>query len=130
MNFELKWGIHFPLMAFICGNRIVVLFPIFTISLLKMKKLMMIPLLAILVITVPIAIADEDEYEDAEDDDRMGFGLMEQEREREHQDDQEIAIGSDIGNMILYGTIAAIVASVGYTGFKIYRAKRPAFSKT
>jgi len=128
VNFELKWRLHFPLVAFICGNCIVVLFPIFAISLLKMKKLT-IPILALLVITVPIAIADEDEYEDRKDD-RMGFGLMEREREREHQDDQEIAIGSDIGNMILYGTIAAIVASVGYTGFKIYRAKRSAFSKT
>ena len=93
-----------------------------------MKKLM-IPVLVILVITVPIAIADENEYEDKEDD-QMGFGLMEREREREHQDDQEIAIGSDIGNIILYGTIAAIVASVSYTGFKIYKAKRCAFSKT
>ena len=94
-----------------------------------MRKLL-IPILALLVITVPIAVADEDEYkDDDEEKDRIGFGLMEREREREHQDDEEIAIGSDIGNMILYGTIAAIIASVGYTGFKIYRAKRPAVSK-
>ena len=117
-------------MTFICGNCIVVLFAIFTTLSLKMKKLL-IPILALLVITVPIAVADEDEYEDEErEEDRMGFGFMEREREREHQDDnEEIAIGSNIGNMILYGTIAAIIASVGYTGFKIYRAKRPAVSK-
>ena len=126
VNLKLKETTHFPLMTFICGNCILVLFAIFTIFLLKMKKLL-IPILALLVITVPIAVADEDEYE--EEEDRTGFGLMEREREREHQDDEEIAIGSDVGNMILYGTIGAIVASVGYTGFKIYRAKRPAVSK-
>ena len=90
-----------------------------------MKKLL-IPMLAILVITVPMAFADEDEYED---DDREGFGFMEREREREHRENQEIAIGSDIGNVILYGTIAAIVGSVVYTALKIYRAKRPSVSK-
>lgn len=94
---------------------------------IEMKKLLFL-MLILLVISVPIAIADEDEYED-EKEDRMGFGIMEREREREHQDDAELAIGSDTGNMILYGTIAAIVASVGYTGFKLYRTKKSQISK-
>jgi len=85
-------------------------------------------MLILLIVSMPIAIADEDEYED-DDEDRMGFGIMEREREREHQDDAELAIGSDIGNMILYGTIAAIIASVVYTGFKLYQAKKPKVSK-
>lgn len=81
-----------------------------------MKKLV-IPILILLMVSIPVAIAGDDEDEE----ERIGFGIME--REREHQDDEELAISSDTGNMILYSTIAAIVASVGYTGFKIYRTK-------
>lgn len=95
-------------------------------NIVEMKKLLF-PMLILLIVSMPVAIADEDEYED--DDDRMGFGIMEREREREHQDDAELAIGSDTGNMILYGTIAAIIASVGYTGFKLYQTKKPKVSK-
>ena len=51
----------------------------------------------------------------------------EQDREREH-DDAERALGRGIPDAILYGTIAIIVASVAYTGFKIYKAKRPKIS--
>ena len=91
-----------------------------------MNKLL-IPLLAFLVITIPIAIADEDEFED-DDDDREGHGIMEREREREHQDD-ELDIGSGMGDVILYVTIAAIAASVAYTGFKILKTKKPLRSK-
>lgn len=84
---------------------------------------MLIPLLILLVIAIPVSsYADEDEYEN---DDREGFGIMEREREREHQDDEEgIPLGSDTGNIILYGTIAAIIASIGYTAFKIIYTKR------
>ena len=91
-----------------------------------MKK-MLIPLLVLLAIAIPVSsYADEDEFEDEyEDDDREGFGIMEREREREHQDDDEgIPLGSDTGNIILYGTIAAIIASIGYTAFKIISTKR------
>jgi hypothetical protein len=90
---------------------------------MEMKKLM-IPILILLMVSIPVAIAEEDEDDDEE---RKGFGIME--REREHQDDEELAIGSDTGNMILYGTIAAIIVSVGYTGFKLYRTKKSKVSK-
>ena len=56
---------------------------------------------------------------------------MEREREREHNDDDdELAIGSGTGDMILYVTIGAIVASIGYTGFKILKSKRPMVQKS
>lgn len=86
-----------------------------------MKKLQMLFLPIVFMIVFPIAFAEDDE------EDRMGFGIME--REREHQDDEEFAIGSSIGNMILYGTIIAIIASVAYTGFKLYRVKKSKISK-
>ena len=60
-------------------------------------------------------------YSDEDDDDREGFGEMK--REREHQD-EGIPLGTDMGNVILYGTIAAIGASVAYTAFKITSSKR------
>lgn len=97
-----------------------------------MKKLM-IPLLVLLLVSVPVAMADEDEdeYEDEYEDeeDRMGFGTMEREREREHQDDENLAIGSSTGNLILYITIGAIIASIGYTAFKIIRTKKRTIPK-
>ena len=87
----------------------------------------MISVLVLLIISVPVAIADEDEYEDKED--RVGFGIMEREREREHQDDENLAIGSDTGNLILYITIGAIIVSIGYTAFKMFRMKKRTVSK-
>ena len=94
-----------------------------------MKKLL-IPIIALLVITVPIAVADEDDYEDEyEGDDRQGYGVMEREREREREhedDDDKLIIGSGIGDVILYVTIAA---SVGYTGLKMLKTKKPLRSK-
>ena len=93
-----------------------------------MKKLLF-SLLALLIISVPVAVADEDDDEYEDEEDRMGFGIMEREREREHQDDEDLAIGSSAGNMILYLTIAAIVVSIGYTAFKIFRTKKRAVSK-
>ncbi|MDH5568690.1 MAG: hypothetical protein OEX98_02725 [Nitrosopumilus sp.] len=64
---------------------------------------------------VPTIYAEED------DDDREGFGEMK--REREHQD-EGIPLGTGIGNIILYGTIAAIGVSIAYTAFKITSSKR------
>ena len=55
---------------------------------------------------------------------------MEREREGEHDDDEGSSIGSSTGNLILLVTIGAIVASVGYTGYKILRTKRPTISKS
>ena len=79
-----------------------------------------------------VAFADEDEWDDDEREyEREGFGEMEreQEREREHDDDDEgLALGGGISDAILYGTIAVIVGSIAYTGFKIYKAKRPKIS--
>lgn len=110
------------IIIFIFGNSILSLFAILCI-LYTMNK-MLIPLFALLVISIPITYADEDEFED---DDNVGFGIMEQEREREldHEDDDGLAIGSGTGDLILYVTIAAIIASVGYTGFKIFNARKP-----
>ena len=86
-------------------------------------------LLAFSVTTIPTVFADDDEWDDDEREyEREGFGEMEreQEREREHDDDDEgLALGGGIPDAILYGTIAVIVGSVAYTGFKIYKTKRP-----
>jgi len=68
-------------------------------------------------LVVPITYAEEDDY----DEDRIGLGEMK--REREHQD-EGIPLGTEMGNVIFYGTIAAIVASVAYTAFKISSKKK------
>ncbi len=81
-------------------------------------------IIALLAVTMPISFAED------EDEDKIGFSLMESEREREHEDDEGLSIGSNTGNIILLVTIAAIVASVGFTGYKILRTKRPAISKS
>ena len=72
---------------------------------------------------IPIVYAEEDDDEE----DREGFGELK--REREHQD-EGIPLGTDMGNIILYGTIAAIVASVAYTAFKITSSKRKSSLKS
>jgi len=72
---------------------------------------------------IPVAYAEKDDDEE----DREGFGEMK--REREHQD-EGIPIGTDVGNVILYGTIVAIGASVAYTAFKITSSKRKSNSKS
>ena len=100
------------------------------------KNLLVFALVALLAISIPVAYADEDDYEDDEydDDEWEGSGVMKQEREREreHQDDDdnELAIGSGTGDVILYVTIGAIAASIGYTGFKILKSKRPMVQKS
>ena len=75
--------------------------------------------LLILCSITPIGVyADEDEEEE-EDEDRFGFGIQEREREREHQVES-----SPFSGTILYVTIGAILAAVGYTVFKVIRSKR------
>ncbi|MDH3793510.1 MAG: hypothetical protein OER78_00370 [Nitrosopumilus sp.] len=76
-----------------------------------------------MVYIIPVVYAEDDEG----DDDREGFGEMK--REREHQD-EGIPIGTDIGNVILYGTIAAIGVSIAYTAFKITSSKRKSSQKS
>ena len=71
---------------------------------------------------IPTVYAEEED-----EDDREGSGEMK--REREHQD-EGIPIGTDIGNVILYGTIAAIGISVAYTAFKIKSSKRKSSPKS
>lgn len=72
---------------------------------------------------IPTGYTEEDE----DDDDREGYGEMK--REREHQD-EGIPLGTDMGNVILYGTIAAIGVSVAYTAFKITSSKRKSHLKS
>ena len=91
-----------------------------------MKSISIVFVLLVMLSTVyliPAAYAEEDD----DDEDREGFGEMK--REREHQD-EGIPIGSDIGNVILYGTIAAIGVSVAYTAFKITSSKRKSSPKS
>ena len=75
------------------------------------------------VYVIPAVYAEEDD----DDDDREGFGEMK--REREHQD-EGIPLGTDVGNVILYGTITAIIASIAYTAFKITSSKRKSSPKS
>ena len=89
-------------------------------------KLLIFPLLAVLAITIPITFADKDELEE---NDQEGFGIMEREREREHQD-EGIQLDAVTGSIILYGTIAAIVASIAYTAFKMIFPRRKSISKS
>ena len=51
------------------------------------------------------------------------------EREREHQD-EGIPLNTDVGNIILYGTITAIGVSIFYTAFKIMASKRKSSPKS
>ncbi|MDH3203578.1 MAG: hypothetical protein OEL81_02730 [Nitrosopumilus sp.] len=64
-----------------------------------------------LVTASPIAFADEDEDDEKD--------------EREDDDDEGLALGGGISDAILYGTISVIVGSVAYTGYKIYKTKKP-----
>lgn len=70
---------------------------------------------------VPTTFADED---DDEDEKRLESQEQEEEEREENEDEGGIPLGTDMGNIILYGTIAAIVASIGYTAFKIISSKR------
>jgi hypothetical protein len=92
-----------------------------------MKPISIVFVLFVVLSMVYIIPAVYAEDEDDDDDDREGFGEMK--REREHQD-EGIPIGTDIGNVILYGTIAAIGVSVAYTAFKIKSTKRKSSPKS
>lgn len=84
-----------------------------------MKKLVPLIFLFLLVtINVGSVFADDDE-----DDERLGFG--EQDGEEREDDDRRIGFGTGVSDLILYVTITAIVGSIGYTGFRILRMKRP-----
>ena len=71
---------------------------------------------------MPIVYAEDDE----EDEDKNNIsGLKEREDEGEHdEDDGGLQLGSGVNSIILYGTIAAIVAAIGYSGFKIITSRR------
>jgi hypothetical protein len=67
-------------------------------------------------------------YAEDEDDEEKNnvFGLKE-EQEEEHETDEDdggLQLGSGINSIILYGTIAAIMAAIGYSGFKIITSRR------
>lgn len=49
-------------------------------------------------------------------------------KEHDEDEDEGLALGGGISNAILYGTIAVIVGSVAYTGYKIYKTKKPKLS--
>lgn len=85
-----------------------------------------ISIVFVLLVMISVVYVIPDVYAE-EDDDREGFGEMK--REREHQD-EGIPIGTDIGNVILYGTIAAIGISIAYTAFKITSSKRKSDPKS
>ena len=75
---------------------------------MKVLTLGLFLLLTLSVVTVPTIFADEDDDDDDEED-----------------DDDGLALGGGIPDAILYSTIAVIAGSVGYTGYKIYNAKKP-----
>jgi hypothetical protein len=79
-----------------------------------MNLLATIFLVSIVLSSVPLVIHAEDENEENESED---------ERE-ESEDDNGVSLGSNVENFILYGTIAAIIASIGYTVFKIASSRR------
>ena len=89
----------------------------------------LIPIMFVLFVIMSTIYIIPAVYAEDDDDDREGFGEMKREREREHQD-KGIPIGTDIGNVILYGTIAAIGASIAYTAFKIKSTKRKSSPKS
>ena len=92
-----------------------------------MKPISIVFVLLVALSTIYVISTAYAEEEDDDDDDREG--LREMKREREHQD-EGILIGTDIGNVILYGTIAAIGLSVAYTAFKITSSKRKSSQKS
>lgn len=72
---------------------------------------------------VPAFADDEDEGEDGALE-RAGEG-----REVEGEDSEEdgaSAIGSGLPGMILYGVIAAVVGTIGYTAYKIFTSRKKA----
>ena len=76
---------------------------------------------------------DEEEDDDDDEDDNI-FGLRDRDREGSDDDDDERGgdlFGADVSSLVLAGTIAAILGSVGYSGYKLLkiRQKKPAVPK-
>jgi len=86
--------------------------------------LFLILLLAVAITTLPV-FADEDD----DDDERIGLGEREDDEREDDDDDERIGLGTGVSDMVLYVTIAAIVGTIGYTGFRIISAKRPKMIK-
>jgi hypothetical protein len=83
---------------------------------MKHKLLAIFAVLALLSSVAPIGVYAEEEDEE-EDENR--FGMQEQEREREGGEGS-----SPFSGTILYVTIGAIIAAIGYTAFKLVRSKK------
>jgi len=94
------------------------------------EKIMIFSLVFLLVFSLPTAFADEDEFEEEEDERGLGETQREHEREQEHEDDDDsLAFGSGSADLVLYVTIGAIIAAVGFTGFKILKTKKTQVQK-
>ena len=94
---------------------------------MKHKTLVIFALLVLSCSIVPIGVYAEEEEEE-EDEDREGLGIQEgEEREMEHErEGEEMEGSSPFSGTILYVTIGAIVAAIGYTAFKLARSKATA----
>ena len=92
----------------------------------------------ILAVTIPPVLAehddddyDDDKYEERDhDEDRESIFDEMQERMRgeseddeRHDDDDRTSVGGFSG-VILYGTVIAVIATIGYTAFKILKKKK------
>lgn len=62
-------------------------------------------------------------FGDRDDDEREGD--RDDERDDDDDDDDRLSLGTGNTDLILYVTVAAIIASISYTGFRIINAKRP-----
>lgn len=99
-----------------------------------MKSLFIVSVTLLLITAftiIPSIHADEDE--DKEKEDETGIGETEPEMESEGSEDDEVSgipLGSGTGNIILYGTIAAIIAAIGYSGFKIIASRKKSSPKS
>jgi hypothetical protein len=97
-----------------------------------MKSIIFLSLILILAVTIPPALAedDDDKYEERDHDEERE-GVFEEMQEKisgesedgERHDDDRANVGGFSG-VILYGTIIAIVATIGYTAFKILKKKK------
>lgn len=85
-------------------------------------------ILALAAVIASLAISGAPAFAQEDDDEREGFGLTEREREREDDDDRSI-LGSGVTDLILAGTVAAIVGVAGYAGYKVYQIKKKARPK-
>jgi hypothetical protein len=78
------------------------------------------------------AFADEDDDEEngEEERDREGSSIgLEGENdgdESEDEDDDERGAVGGLSGLVLYGVIAAVVGTIGYTGYKIFVSRKKA----